>query len=42
MKEKKREERKEEILVLDEGIDVEDMPGPKGICCRAAISPFRG
>ena len=42
MKEEKRGKRKEEIVVLDEGIDVEDMPGPKGICCRAAMAPFRG
>ena len=41
MEGEKRGERKEEIVVLDEGIDVEDMPGPKGICCRVAISPFR-
>jgi len=41
MKEEKREERKEEIVVLDEGIDVEDMPGPKGYCCRGPFIPFR-
>ncbi len=41
MKKEKREERKEEIVVLDEGIDVEDMAGPKGFCCRGAFIPFR-
>ena len=41
MKEEKREERKEEIVVLDEGIDVEDMPGPKGMCCSGPLFPFR-
>jgi len=38
----KTEERKEEIIVLDEGIDVEDMAGPKGLCCRGAFFAFRG
>jgi len=32
---------KEEIVVLDEGIDVEDMAGLKGICCWGPMSPFR-
>ena len=41
MEEEKREERKEEIVVLDEGIDVEDMAGPKGYCCRGAFFAFR-
>ena len=38
----KTEERKEEIIVLDEGMEVEDMAGPKGLCCRGPLSPFRG
>jgi len=42
MEREKREERKEEIIVLDEGINVEDMAGPKGLCCRTAFFPFRG
>ena len=42
MKKEKTEERKEEIVVLDEGIDVKDMAGPKGICCRGTFTPFRG
>ena len=41
MEEEKREERKEEIVVLDEGIDVEDMAGPRGMCCSGAFTPFR-
>jgi hypothetical protein len=42
-KEKKEnlEEREEHILVLDEGIDVESMADPRGICCRGAMIPFR-
>jgi hypothetical protein len=35
------EKKKEEIVVLDEGIDTADMAGPKGICCRGALSPVR-
>jgi hypothetical protein len=35
------EERKEELVVLDEGIDVEDMAGPKGHCCSGAFIPLR-
>ena len=42
MEREKGEERKEEIIVLDEGMDLEDMSGPKGLCCRGALSPFRG
>lgn len=41
MEEEKREERKEEIVVLDEGIDAEAMAGPMGLCCSGAYSPFR-
>jgi hypothetical protein len=42
MKGEKREERKEEIVVLDEGIDVKDMAGPRGFCCRGPFIAFRG
>lgn len=42
METEKREERKEEIIVLDEGMDVEDMAGPKGVCCRGPLFAFRG
>ena len=41
-KREKLEEREEQIVVLDAGIDVEDMAGPKGMCCRGALFPFRG
>ena len=41
MTEEKRRERKEEIVVLDEGIDAEVMAGPLGMCCRGALFPFR-
>ena len=42
MEREKREESKEEIVVLDEGIDVEDMAGPRGMCCRGPLTAFRG
>jgi hypothetical protein len=41
MEREKKEERKEEIIVLDEGMDVEDMATPKGFCCRGPFFPFR-
>jgi len=41
MEKEMREERKDEIVVLDEGIDLEDMAGPYGMCCSGAFSPFR-
>jgi len=42
MEREKLEEREEEILVLDEGIDVNDMADPRAICCRGPLTPFRG
>ena len=42
MEREKLEEKEEEILVLDEGIDVNDMADPRGICCRGPLTPFRG
>ncbi len=42
MEEEKREERKEEIVVLDEDIDAEAMPGTAGMCCVGGMfTPFR-
>lgn len=41
MAEEKRKERKEEIVVLDEGIDAETMAGPLFLCCKGTLSPFR-
>jgi len=41
MEKEMREERKDEIVVLDEGIDPEVMAGTKGLCCGGAFSPFR-
>jgi hypothetical protein len=35
------EERTEEIVVLDEGIDPEAMAGPSSICCGGALAPLR-
>jgi hypothetical protein len=34
-------EKREEIVVLDEGTDVEAMAGPKGYCCRGTLTAFR-
>ncbi len=34
-------EKRQEIVVLDEGTDVEHMAGPKGVCCRGPLTPFR-
>ena len=41
-KKENREEFEEHILVLDEGIDVESMADPRGLCCRGPMFPFRG
>ena len=38
----KPEERDEHIVVLDEGMDVESMADPRGMCCRGALFAFRG
>ena len=35
------DEREENVVVLDEGIDVEEMAGPKGVCCRGPFIPLR-
>ena len=35
MKEKKKEEDK--IIVIDEGIDTEEMAGTRGVCCRGTL-----
>jgi len=42
MEKEMREERKDEIVVLDEGIDPEAMASPTGMCCSGSFSPFRG
>ncbi len=41
MREEQREERKEEIIVLDEGIDPDSAPGPLLICCGGALAALR-
>ena len=41
MEKEMRKERKEEIVVLDEGIDPEAITGTKGICCGGPLTPFR-
>ena len=40
-KNEKLDERDEQIVVLDEGIDVESMADPRGICCRGPLFAFR-
>jgi len=42
MSEEKREEMLEAIVVLDEGMDGDNMAGPLGVCCGGAVAPFRG
>jgi hypothetical protein len=34
MKEKKQEEK---IIVIDEGVDADDMASPRGGCCRGTL-----
>jgi hypothetical protein len=34
-------ETRQEIVVLDEGADVESMAGSRGVCCRGPFSAFR-
>ncbi|MGB5157740.1 MAG: hypothetical protein WBN77_09925 [Desulfobacterales bacterium] len=41
MVEEKRKESKEEITVLDEGIDLIDMADAYGMCCWGPLTPFR-
>lgn len=40
MEKEKKEEIREEIVVLDEGVDIEDIVGPLGICCSGAYTPL--
>ena len=39
MKEQKRKEKKE-IVVLDKGIDINDVEHNFAVCCRGAFFPF--
>jgi len=41
MEKEKKEEIREEIVVLDQGIDIDDLSGPKGLCCSGTFMPFR-
>jgi len=41
MAEEKREETKEQIAVLDEGIKMDDIVDSFGICCSGPLTPFR-
>ena len=40
MKEEKKE-NKQEMVVLDEGIDMDALIGPESVCCGAFLTPFR-
>lgn len=37
----KKEETRKDIVVLDRGIDVDEMAGPQTVCCRAGVFAFR-
>ena len=37
----KEKESKEEIVVFDEGIDLEAMASPDFLCCIGAFTPLR-
>ena len=41
MKEQRKEE-KEEVIVMDRGINPEIIIGPEGICCNGPYMPVRG
>ena len=41
MKEEITKETKEEITVLDEGIDINDTAIIGAMCCGTALTPFR-
>lgn len=41
MKEEKKE-TKQEIIVLDEGIDMDGFMGPLSVCCFSMFMPIRG
>ena len=40
MKELKRKEKKE-ILIIDKGVDIDDVEHNTAFCCRGAFMPFR-
>lgn len=40
MKEEKKE--KQEMVVLDEGIDMDAQIGPDSVCCGSILIPLRG
>ena len=42
MNREKKEESKERIVVIDQGLDMDGDLGPRSICCRAAFFPVRG
>ena len=41
MEKEKKEEIREEIVVLDQGVDIDDLSGPTGMCCSGPYMPFR-
>jgi hypothetical protein len=42
MEKVKRDEKMEEIKVLDKGKNIDDIIFPMAICCGATLIPFRG
>jgi len=38
---KKEKKEKKEIVVLDEGIEMDALIGPESVCCGAFLTPFR-
>jgi len=40
MKEEKKESKKE-MVVLDEGIDMDALIGPESVCCGSMLMPIR-
>ncbi|MDO8722365.1 MAG: hypothetical protein Q7J31_09065 [Syntrophales bacterium] len=36
-----KNENKKEMVVLDEGIDMDALIGPDSVCCGAVLTPFR-
>jgi len=39
---KKEKKEKKEIVVLDEGIEMDALIGPESACCVSALIPLRG
>ncbi|MFC1885650.1 hypothetical protein ACFLZM_01145 [Thermodesulfobacteriota bacterium] len=40
--ENEKKEKEKEIVVLDEGIDIDSVAGPRGVCCWVMLMPLWG